>query len=183
MKQYKGRIDDGTREIPLYNQFDKLICKIHIRPADFSILDRYDDLVRNLESILAPLKNISINNDGTAKFEKDWQTMKEVEAELKHRLNIFFDMDEADQIFATRYPFSSVGGTFFCINVIKGIGEVMAEAVSDEMELSRQRTSEYLDDLDDLSEETKDKIEKGLASIQPIPREVNGDDRTATADA
>jgi hypothetical protein len=164
--KYKAYIDDGTREIPLYNQFNKLICKIHIRPSDISILDRYDDLVKNLETILAPLREMSINNDGTAKFEEDWQALKQAETDLKRRLNTLFDMDEADEIFATRNPFSSVGGNFFCANVIKGIGSVIVEAVNDEMELSRERTAPYLDDLDD---------------EEPVNREVTGDDRTATA--
>ena len=162
IKEYKGIIDDGTREIPLYNNFGKLICRIHIRPADFSILDRYNDLSKDLDKVLAPLKDIDIKNDGTAKFDKDWQVVKKVEAELMRRINALFDMDEAEDIFATRNPFSSVGGRFFCLNVISAIGEIITEAVNDEMELSRQRTDLYLDD------------------IQPEDREVGGDVRKTT---
>lgn len=39
-KMLRGVVDDGTREIPLVNKFGKLICKVYMRPADMSILDR-----------------------------------------------------------------------------------------------------------------------------------------------
>lgn len=161
-KELRGIIDDGTREIPLMNKFGKLICNIYIRPADLSILDRYQQLSTDFKTIVEPLKNIEIGSDGTVSFEEDWKIVKEVEAELKQRINALFDMDEADDIFAKRNPFSSVGGKFFCESVIEVIGNLIADAVEEEMELSRQRTEKYLDD------------------VKP---EVNGDDRTVTADA
>lgn len=165
IKAYKGIIDDGTREIPLVNKFGKLICNIYIRPADLSILDRYKQLTADFSDIVEPLKDLDIKNDGTATFDADWQVLKSVETELKRRINALFDMDEADDIFAKRNPFSSVGGKFFCESVIEVIGNIIAEAVEDEMELSKRRTDKYLSD------------------IQPTAHtEVNGNDRTATAD-
>lgn len=166
IKAYKGIVDDGTREIPIVNKFGKLICNIYIRPADISILDRYNQLTADFSEIVEPLKKLSIKNDGTAAFEEDWAVLKSVEGELKKRINALFDMDEADEIFAKRSPFSSVGGRFFCENVLEAIGGVIAEAVEDEMEMSKRRTDKYLSD------------------IQPTATpEVNGDDRTAAADA
>lgn len=165
IKAYKGIVDDGTREIPIVNKFGKLICNIYIRPADLSILDRYNQLTADFGSIVEPLKNLSLKNDGSAAFDEDWAVLKSVEAELKQRINALFDMDEADEIFAKRSPFSSVGGKFFCENVIEAIGGVIVEAVEDEMALSKSRTDKYLSD------------------IQPTTTpEVNGDDRTVTAD-
>ena len=165
VKEYKGIIDDGTREIPLYNKFGKLICNIYIRPADLSILDRYNSLVSDFRGIVEPLKALDIKNDGTVSFDEEWPVMKAVEAELKKRINALFDMDEADDIFAKRNPFSSVGGKFFCESVIEVIGDIITEAVADEMKLSKERTDKYLSD------------------IQPETPEVNGNDRTAPADA
>lgn len=146
-KEYKAVIDDGTREIPLVNKFGKLICKIYIRPADISILDRYEDLTKDFASLVEPLKKMELNADGTAAFEKDWQILKGVESELKNRINALFDMEEADDIFAKRNPFSSVGGKFFCESVIEVIGGVISEAVEDELKLSQERTAKYLDDI------------------------------------
>lgn len=164
-KELRAVIDDGTREIPVENKYGKLICKIYIRPADISILDRYQKLTSDFKDIVEPLKNIGINNDGTVTFEHEWKIMKEVEADLKKRINELFDMDEADQIFATRNPFSSIRGKFFCETVIEAIGNIIAEAVEEEMKLSKKRTDKYLKDID--------------ASTQ----RVNDDDRTASEDA
>lgn len=156
LKEYKGIIDDGTRKIPLVNKFGKLICNIYIRPADISILDRYEDLTKDFADIVKPLKNLDINADGTAEFEKDWAALKEVETELKRRINGLFDMEEADAIFAKRNPFSSVGGKFFCESVIEVIGGVISEAVEDELKLSQKRTEKYLHDVQPLREVTDD---------------------------
>ena len=163
--EYRGVIDDGTRKIPLVNTFGKLICHIYIRPADLSILDRYKQLNTDFKDIIEPLKGMSLKNDGTADFDADWQVLKSVENELKRRINALFDMEEADEIFAKRNPFSSVGGKFFCESVIEAIGSIIVQAVEDEMAQSKHRTDKYLSDL------------------QPTaPLEVSGDDRTVTAD-
>ena len=159
IREMKGIIDDGTREIPLVNKYGKLICNIYIRPADLSILDRYKQLAADFQNITEPLKDMNISNDGKVSFDDDWKVLKQVEAELKQRINALFDMDEADDIFAKRSPFSSVGGKFFCESVIEVIGNLIANAVEEELELSRKRTEKYLND------------------IQP---EGNGNDRTVT---
>lgn len=164
IKELRGIVDDGTREIPLVNKFGKLICNIYIRPADISILDRYNALAADFKDIMEPLKDINIKNDGSATFDEEWAIMKSVEAELKARINALFDMEEADEIFKNRSPFSSVGGKFFCESVIEVIGEIITEAVKEEMALSKERTDKWLSD------------------IQAANPEVNDDVRTATAD-
>ncbi len=181
VKELRGVIDDGTREIPIDNTFGKLICNIYIRPADISILDRYNSIATDIKAVVEPLKKLnSIQVDGTVRFKEEWAIMKQAEAELKRRINILFDMDEADEIFAKRNPFSSVGGKFFCESVIDVIGDIITEAVEEELELSKKRMEKYLDDLPD---EKPDESEKGIASIHPISREVSGDDRTVTTDS
>lgn len=164
-KELRGVIDDGTRKIPLENKFGKLICYIYIRPADLSIFDRYKQLTTDFQDIIKPLEKLDLNNNGEPNFDDDWEVFKEVEAELKRRINALFDIDEADDIFAKRNPFSSVGGKFFCESVIEVIGNLIAEAVEEEMTLSTQRMNAYLEDL------------------EPTALEVNGDDRTVTTDA
>lgn len=137
-------VDDGTREIPLVNKFDKLICNIYIRPADFSIIDRYNDLKDRIESIVAPLKELSLNNDGTATFEKDWEVLKKVEEDVKREFDALFDMEEADEIFAKRNPFSSVHGQFFALRVFEALGGILEQAIAEEAALSQKRVAKYL---------------------------------------
>ena len=51
-----GIVDDGTREIPLVNKYGKTICTVYMRPADFSIVDRYNALMLNFNDVVKPLK-------------------------------------------------------------------------------------------------------------------------------
>ena len=88
-----GIVDDGTREIPLVNKYGKTICTVYMRPADFSIVDRYNALMQNFNDVVKPLTELSIRNDGTAEFEQDWQVLKAVEANLKQKINELFDFD------------------------------------------------------------------------------------------
>lgn len=141
-----GVVDDGTREIPIVNKFGKLICNVYIRPSDLSILDRYEELMRDFEGLVRPLENVDINADGTAAFEEGWAVIKSVEAELKKRINTLFDMDEADAIFAKRNAFSSVGGEFFCTRVLNALSDVIVAAVKEESALSQKRMEKYLKD-------------------------------------
>lgn len=145
-KVLKGVVDDGTREIPLVNKFGKLICNVYIRPADFSIIDRYNALMGDFEKIVQPLEDLSLKNDGTAAFDADWAVLKSVEADLKKKIDELFDMEEADAIFSTRNPFSSVGGEFFCLRVLQSLEGVIATAVEEEAALSQKRMSKYLHD-------------------------------------
>lgn len=142
----RGVVDDGTREVPLVNKFGKLICKVYFRPADFSILDRYDALMQDFDDIVKPLSALDIKNDGTAAFDEGWPVLKKVENNLKARINALFDMEEADAIFEKRNAFSSVGGEFFCTRVLTALGDVIQTAVKEEAALSEKRMAKYLKD-------------------------------------
>lgn len=140
----KLTIDDGTRAIPVENQFGQPICTIHIRPADLSILDRYTAMREGLGEMLKPLENISVNADGTAEFEQDWAKLKAVEAALIERLNSLLDTTESARIFEKRNAFSAVGGKFFCENVLDAIGDLIAKAIEDEAKQTQNRIAKYL---------------------------------------
>lgn len=144
-------LEDGTKEITLVNPFGKVICKLHIRTGDIGIYDRYKALMENFDSIVQPLADVNINSDGTVSFEDQWEIVKKVEANFKRQLNELLDMDEADAIFATRKPFSSVNGRFFAENVIEVLGQVIASAIEEETKLSAERIKKHLDDLEDVS--------------------------------
>lgn len=144
-------LDDGTKEITLVNPFGKVICKLHIRTGDIGIYDRYKALMENFDSIIQPLADVDIGPDGTVSFEEQWETVKKVEANFKQRLNELLDTDEADAIFATRKPFSSVNGHFFAENVMAVLGQVIASAIEEETKRSAERIKKYLDDSEDVN--------------------------------
>lgn len=152
----QGVIDDGTKEITLVNKYGELICKVHIRPSDLSIIDRYKDFEKDFDKIVEPLKSLDIKNDGTALFENDWKILKSVETTLVQRINNLFDIDNAVEIFAKRNPFSSVGGEFFCAKVLHALEDLVVKAINEEAQLSNERTAKYLSDLPENSEVNAD---------------------------
>lgn len=141
-------VDDGTREITLANRYGQIICKLHFRATDLSIVDRYNSVMADFANVVKPLENVSINHDGTNTFDKDWAALKKVEGALKQKINQLLDTDEADQIFEARNPFSSVGGRFFVEIVLEAIGKAVADAAEEEAALSQKRTSKFLNDLE-----------------------------------
>ena len=157
LNQYNGVFDDGTREVTLSNPFGKVIAKVHFRPADYSILERIYALREDFSGIVAPLKDISINADGTASFEKDWAIVKGVEAKIIDRLNQLFDMDDCAEIFKNRFAFASINGKFYAEAVFETLGNIVVEAVEAEMEKSKARTEEYTKDLTDDAGSATDK--------------------------
>lgn len=160
-------VDDGTREIPIMNKFGKQICTIHFRPADYSIIDRYNAMLADFDTMIEPLKSLSLNNDGTAAFDKDWQVLKQVESNLKERINDLFDMDDADAIFAKRNPFSSIGGKFYCLHILDALQSVIAAAVEEETKLSQQRMSKYLSDIEPANPATEETVNAGATTDKP----------------
>ena len=140
-------IDDGTRELILKNQFGTVICKLHIRTGDLSFMDRYTELMNTLGEVVKPLSGVNLNADGTADFDTEWAIIKQVEADLMNRLSALFDTDEVSAIFKHRHMFSSIGGEFFVEKVLAALGAEINEAIKQETELSRQRMSKYLDDV------------------------------------
>ena len=146
-------VDDGTREITLVNTFGKVICKLHFRTGEIAIMDRFNTLTDDLPKIMEPLQRVDINADGSAANESDgWVIIKQVENLLKQRINALLDMDEADEIFRTRSPFSSVGGVFFVERVLNAIGDAIAAQIKEEAALSQARIAKYVDDVSGDSE-------------------------------
>lgn len=137
-------LDDGTREIPVKNKFGKLICNIYIRPADYSFVDRYNDFTKDFESIVKPLEQIGITNDGQAEFEEGWKVIKEAEREIINRFNLLFDMEDGEKLFEHRNAFSSVNGRFYCELVLEALGDVVLNAINEESEKARKKMEKYL---------------------------------------
>lgn len=141
-------IDDGTREITLENPFHEVIAVLHIRVSDIGIVDRYKETVKELEKSIVPLKDISTNADGTATFEKDWDLLKQVEADVIERLNGLFDITNAGDIFKTRNAFSAINGEFFVEKVLAGLGNMIQQSVAEEAAKAQERTDKYTKDLE-----------------------------------
>ena len=152
-KALRSIIDDGTKEFELVNKFGQLICKIHFRPGDWSIKDRFDEFMKDWDKIVEPLNELNIKNDGTAENDEEWAAIKKIEAEVKRRMNELFDMEDADKIFAKRNMFSAVNGVFFVENVLLALMNIINETVTKEMKQTDKRMGKYLKDLNKMGKE------------------------------
>ena len=91
-------LDDGTKEITLVNPYGKIICKLHIRPGDVSIYDRYKALMDDFDSIIKPLSDMDIKNDGTSEFDDNWEKLQQVETVVKQRCSTWMTQTRCLQL-------------------------------------------------------------------------------------
>ena len=137
-------IDDGTKEITFNNQFGEEICKIHIRSGDISIIDRYQELMKDFDKIVAPLSNVELRNDGSSSFDDDWKVIKGVEKDIIDRINAIFDTKDAGRLFEQRNAFSTIGGEFYVEKVLTALGDVVSKEIAHESELAQKRINKYM---------------------------------------
>lgn len=141
-------VDDGTREVTLVNTYGKVICRLHFRTGELAIMDRFNQLTEDLPKIVEPLERVDMNPDGSAvDSDEGWAVVKQVEGNIKQRINALLDMDEADEIFKTRSPFSSVGGIFFVERVLTALGDAITAQIKEEAALSQARIAKYVEDV------------------------------------
>ena len=139
-------IDDGTREYQIVNKFGKAICKLHFRPGDISIAERYRELQEGFADIVKPLSEMDINADGTASDDAAMNAIHEADMNLRKALEKLLDSDDAADVFKARNPFSSVGGKFFAEIVLDAIGNIVGEVIAEEAEASMKRTAKYIEE-------------------------------------
>lgn len=140
------QIDDGTREYEVQNNYGETICVLHFRPGDIALLQRYEDMKNKITDAFKPLADIDINADGTATDEAGITALHESDRLLRAALSELLDSKDIGDIFRTRSPFSSVGGKFFCENVIDMLGSIISSVLEEEAEASRKRTAKYIEE-------------------------------------
>ena len=141
-------IDDGLEKISIKNKFGQQIGVFYVRPTDVGIVDRYNDFVKDADSILEPLNQTGINPDGTAK-DNDQQVMDalaESKKLLSEKLDVLFGGNFSEAFFGCMNPFSIVNGRFYCESAIEAVGEYISQRFAretDKMQLERKRVDKY----------------------------------------
>ena len=138
-------IDDGTEEVPITNLRGQRIGVFYVRPTDIGIVKRYDAFIKDFDTVLEPIQNMNLNNDGSAK-DNDAKTMDalhEAEKRLSDKLNTLFDGNFAEAFFDKLNPFSIVGGRFYCEVAIEAVGAYIQKRFDHEMNLAQNRVDKY----------------------------------------
>ena len=136
-------IDDGMEEVHITNKFGKPVGVFYIRPTDLGMRDRYDEMMKDFDSVFAPIEDASINSDGTAKDERSEVALKEAKKRLSEKLDFLFDGNFSDAFFGKMHPFSIVGGRFYCENAIEAVGADIGKSMDRETKLVQNRVDKY----------------------------------------
>ncbi len=139
------QIDDGTREYEIQNKYGETICKLHFRPSDLSLLNRWQDMQASFAETIKPIEELDINADGTAADDAGIEALRKADARFREALGKLIDSRDVGAIFEKRNPFSSVGGRFFAENVIAMLDGIISKALAEEAEAARKRTAKYIE--------------------------------------
>lgn len=108
-------------EITFSDKSGHVLCRVHYRSDGPSLQRRYKNFRRGFKGIVKPLATVDIRPDGSATAAHKQKILDRAEMELKKRINALLGVEEAESLFAQRRPFASVGGEFFCLQIIKGL--------------------------------------------------------------
>lgn len=137
-------VDDGSVRVPIKNRQGDEIGVFYFRPTDMGIIDRYNQLVGDFEKITAPLENLDINPDGTARGdEAAFAALHEAEQRLYEACNKLFGGNMAEAFFGKMHPFSPVGGRFYCENALEAVGGYISRQFAREVKKVNSRVEKY----------------------------------------
>ena len=138
-------IDDGSRRVPIKNQFGDTIGVFQVRPTDVGIIERYNELVGTFDTITEPLENIGIEADGTAKDDEDVAALQEAERRLNTAVDKLFGGNVSEAFFGKMHPFSPIGGRFYCELAIEAVGSYINAVFSAETAAMQRRVAKFTD--------------------------------------
>lgn len=144
--QLSIQVDDGLRRVPIINSYGEEIGVFSFRPTDFGIIQRYNKLVGELDSIVEPLENINIAADGTADEDNDdaaAEALTEAENRLFKACDEMFGGNMSEAFFGKMHPFSPVGGEFYCEQALRSVGSFISEQFEAETKKVNARVSKY----------------------------------------
>ena len=144
--QMKIVIDDGARKVPIVNLEGEELGVFYFRPTDMAIIDRYNEAIVKLDTVLAPLKDVGINAEGEAMDPEDEAAVKalhEAEERLNEICDYIFGGNMSEAFFAKMHPFSPVGGYFFCERALEMVGSFIADQFQKETQKVSSRVVQY----------------------------------------
>ena len=138
-------VDDGIVRTPILNKYGDEIGVFCFRPTDIGIVDRYNKIVADFESITAPLENVDIQSDGTADGATDSEidALKEAESRLFEACDYLFGGNASEAFFGKMHPFSPVNGRFYCENALDAVGKYISRQFDREVKKINSRVTRY----------------------------------------
>ena len=139
-------VDDGSVEVPIRNKRGEEIGVFYFRPTDMGMIDRFNDMVDDFDSITEPLESVNIRPDGTVDKTNDAEmaAMREAESRLYAACDKLFGGNMSEAFFGKMHPFSPVNGHFYCENALSAVGQYISKQFARETKKINTRLEKYL---------------------------------------
>ena len=128
-KELTIRVDDGYQRVPIKNLFGDEVGVFYFNPTDIGIIQRYNDFVKDFDSVLEPLESLSdaTDNDVDELTGEQQKAIEQATERLYEAVNKVFNGDMAGAFFGKVHPFSPVGDGFYCINALEAVRSFITE--------------------------------------------------------
>ena len=126
-------VDDGCREIPVWNTLHEQIGTLRYNPTDFNMVNRFMEVEDKFSKILAPVANANINANGKGDDDDSLAILNTASDQLIELLDYVLASDSRRAFFAVTNPFSPSNGVFYCEAVIEQLGNFISKVFGTEM--------------------------------------------------
>lgn len=132
-------VDDGYREIPVYNTLHDQIGTLRYNPTDINIVNRFKEAADKFANILQPVTEANVTATGEGEGEDSVAIINKAQEELIEALDYVLASDSKKAFFAVTNPFSPCDGGFYCEKVIDQLGVFISKAFDTEITKVRTR--------------------------------------------
>ena len=139
-------VDTGYEEIEIKDLRGNVIGRMYIQPADFDIINRYDDMIEHFADIIEPLNQVK-RTEGMSDddyFDVQWEAMEEARQRLYAAFDKAFGGNFSQAFFGQVHPFSPVKGRFYCERVLEAAGKYLAARFQRETKKLSTKTEQYI---------------------------------------
>ena len=140
-------VDDGSHRVPICNTRGEEIGTFTFHPTDIGIIQRYNSLADDFDSITAPLEAVESPEDGNIDISNPNYVMalREAETRMCKAVDTLFGSDGASAaFFGNMHPFSPVDGEFYCTRVLNAVGAYIGAQFEAETARFSDRAKKYL---------------------------------------
>lgn len=138
-------VDDGSRRVPITNTEGEEIGVFTFRPTDLGLVERFNRLVEDFNSVIEPLENVDVSDSFDITDPALRGALNEAERRVRAAVNDLFASDSAAEAFFGRmYPFSPVNGEFYVTQVLQKVGAFIGAQFDTETKALSKKAKKYL---------------------------------------
>lgn len=135
-------IDDGSRRVPIVNQYGDEVGEFYLNPTDLGIYERYQTMGEEIEQIMTPLADA----DKITDMGQFAGATTEIKARLFAAIDKLFGYEgAAARLFGSRHPLSPVGGAFYFQLVLELVAREINAAFETEAAAFSANVKKYVE--------------------------------------